>query len=41
LFVFSRPHAAMVEQIVHDLARRLSEPALQEQVTVESAGPVG
>lgn len=41
LLVFSRPHAALVEQIVADLHRRLSEPALQEPVSVESAGPVG
>src|SRR5207253_10447723 len=26
LFIFARPHAALVEQIVHDLNRRLSEP---------------
>ncbi len=36
-FVFARQQAALVEQIVHDLRRRLSEPALQEQVTAESA----
>jgi len=41
LFVFARPHAALVEQIVQDLHRRLSEPALQEQVIVNSASPVG
>src|SRR5881628_1232412 len=29
LFVFGRPHAALVEQIVHDLNRRLNEPVLQ------------
>jgi hypothetical protein len=40
LFVFSRPHAALVEQIVQDLQRRLSQPALQEQVSAESASPV-
>lgn len=40
-FVFSRPDAALVEQIVRDLQRRLSEPVLQEQVTAESAGPIG
>jgi hypothetical protein len=41
LFVFSRPHSALVEQIVTDLHRRLNEPVLQKQVAVESADPVG
>jgi hypothetical protein len=41
LFVFARPHAALVEQIVQDLNRRLSEPALQEDVTADSASTVG
>jgi len=41
LFVFSRPHATLVEQIVADLHRRLSEPALQEPVSAESASSVG
>jgi hypothetical protein len=41
LFVFARPHAALVEQIVQDLHRRLSEPAIQEQVTVDSESPLG
>jgi Domain of unknown function (DUF4126) len=41
LFIFSRPHAAFVEQIVQDLHRRLSEPALHEPVDAESASPVG
>jgi hypothetical protein len=41
LFVFARPHAALVEQIVQDLNRRLSEPALQEDVTADSASSVG
>ena len=41
LFIFARPHAALVEQIVHDLNRRRTEPALQEQVSVESASPIG
>jgi len=41
LFVFSRPQAGLVEQVVHELDRRLSEPALQEQVAAESAGPIG
>lgn len=41
LFVFARPHAALVEQIVQDLHRRLSEPAMQEQVTVDSESPLG
>jgi hypothetical protein len=41
LFVFARPQAALVEQIVQDLQRRLSEPAIEEQVAAESASPVG
>jgi hypothetical protein len=40
LFVFPRPQAALVEQIVQDLRRRLSEPAVHEQVAAESASPV-
>lgn len=41
LFVFSRPQAGLVEQIVRDLNRRLSEPVMESHVTAESAGPVG
>jgi hypothetical protein len=41
LFVFARPHAALVEQIVHDLNRRLTEPVLQEHVIADSASPIG
>jgi hypothetical protein len=41
LFIFSRPHAALVELIVQDLHRRLSEPVVQAQVSAESASPVG
>jgi hypothetical protein len=41
LFIFARPHAALVEQIVQDLNRRLSEPVLQEQVAAESESPIG
>jgi hypothetical protein len=33
LFIFPRPHAALVEQIVRNLRQRLSEPASQEQTT--------
>ena len=33
LFIFPRPHAALVEQIVRNLRQRLTEPALQEQTT--------
>jgi Domain of unknown function (DUF4126) len=33
LFIFPRPHAAVVERIILDLRHRLSEPALQEQTT--------
>jgi hypothetical protein len=40
-FVFPRSDSALVEQIVKDLRRRLSEPALQEQVAAESASPIG
>ena len=36
LFIFPRPHAALVEQIVHSLRERLSEPALQEHATMDS-----
>jgi hypothetical protein len=36
LFVFPRPDSALVEQIVHDLHRRLSEPALQEETAMVS-----
>jgi hypothetical protein len=32
MFVFARPHAALVEQIVRDLRARLSEPALHEHM---------
>jgi len=32
-FIFPRPHAALVEQIVRSLRQQLSEPALQEQTT--------
>jgi hypothetical protein len=41
LFTFSRPNAALVEQVVEDLNRRLSEQPLQEQVIAEPAGPIG
>jgi hypothetical protein len=41
LFIFPRPQATLVELIVHDLQRRLSEPALQEEVAAESASPIG
>lgn len=41
VFVFARPHATLVEQIVQDLNQRLSEPVLQEHVTADSESPVG
>ena len=41
LFIFSRPHSTLVEQVVEDLNRRLSEPVMHEQVAAESAGPIG
>jgi hypothetical protein len=40
-FVFARSHAALVELIVQDLRQRLSEPAVQEQVTADSARTLG
>jgi Domain of unknown function (DUF4126) len=40
-FVFSRPHAALVELVVHDLNRRLSESVVEEQVVAESVDPIG
>lgn len=33
LFIFPRPHAALVDEIVRNLGQRLSEPALQQQTT--------
>ena len=33
MFVFPRPDAALVEQVVRELRQHLSEPALQEQTT--------
>ncbi|HEU0273932.1 MAG TPA: DUF4126 domain-containing protein [Candidatus Udaeobacter sp.] len=41
LFVFARPQAALVEQIVQELHRRLQEPAMQEQIAVESVERIG
>jgi hypothetical protein len=41
LFVFARPQAALVEQIVDDLHRRQNEPALHEQqLAADSANTV-
>jgi hypothetical protein len=40
-FIFPRPDAALVEQIVSELRERLHEPALHEQIEAESASPVG
>ena len=40
LFVFPRSDAAVVEQIVHDLQERLTQPVLQEQGTAASS-PAG
>jgi hypothetical protein len=40
-FIFPRPDAALVEQIVSELRERLREPALHEQIESESASPVG
>jgi hypothetical protein len=41
LFIFPRSDAALVEQVVHDLDRRLGEPDLQEEMSAESPNPVG
>jgi hypothetical protein len=41
LFVFQRPDAALVEQIVGYLRERLSEPVLHEQLAADSAGSIG
>ena len=41
LFVFARPHAALVEQIVQELHERVREPPLQEQVVTDSATSIG
>ena len=38
LSIFPRPHGALVEQIVQNLRRRLSEPALQERTIPISSG---
>jgi hypothetical protein len=38
-FIFPRSDAALVEQIAHDLQRRLREPALQEQGAAVSSPP--
>ncbi|PYK32771.1 MAG: hypothetical protein DME54_14985 [Verrucomicrobia bacterium] len=38
LFIFPRPHTALVEQIVQYLCERLTEPALQEQAAAVSLG---
>jgi hypothetical protein len=40
-FIFARPDAALVEQIVGYLRERLSEPVLLEQLVADSAGPIG
>jgi hypothetical protein len=40
-FIFPRPDAALVEQIVSELRERLREPALHEQIEAESASPIG
>jgi hypothetical protein len=41
LFVFPRSDVAVVEQIVHDLQERLTEPMLQEQLAAQSTSPIG
>ena len=40
-FIFSRPSAALVEQIIGDLRERLREPVLHEQIVADSAGRIG
>jgi hypothetical protein len=41
LFIFARPDAAIVEQIVRELRERLRGPALEEQIAAQSASPIG
>ena len=41
LFVFPRSDVAVVEQMVHDLQQRLTEPMLQEQLAAQSTSPIG
>jgi hypothetical protein len=40
LFIFPRPDAGLVEEIVHDLEQRLREPPLHTQVAAASANPM-
>jgi hypothetical protein len=40
-FIFARSDAALVEQIVRELRERGREAALHEEVTAESANPIG
>jgi len=41
LFIFPRPNAGLVEEVVRDLERRQREPALHAEVTTASAEPIG
>ena len=41
LFIFPRPDAGLVEEIVHDLEQRQREPALHAEVAAASADPIG
>jgi hypothetical protein len=41
LFIFPRPNAALVEQVVERLRKRLREPVLHEQVAADPASPIG
>ena len=40
-FIFPRPEAAIVEQIVRNLRERLSEPVLQEHIDADSTSAIG
>jgi len=40
LFIFPRPNAGLVEEVVRDLERRQREPALQAEVAAASADPI-
>jgi Domain of unknown function (DUF4126) len=41
LFIFPRPDAHLVEEVVHDLELRLREPASHAEVAADSANPIG
>jgi Domain of unknown function (DUF4126) len=41
LFIFPRPDAGLVEEVVHDLEQRLREPSLHPEVAAASTDPIG